>query len=187
MGFEKGDNCEVCQLGKAESTSVGGSTPTWWLPICCPCNKTTLLESGFIDRYGKKIGIIIFLLKHNSILLDTWQQDSPCGTFLCHTAPLVEPWRNFSSFSFDQYFIFYILKPWSIIRLSLSAAKLRCWVQGKRFDLRKHFIKTFFVCLCKFDGMSCIVKPPDSTSVRYVRKVASRAPPDDFVLDILKQ
>ena len=91
MGFEKGDNCEAYQLGKAESTSVGRSTPTWWLPICCPCNKTTLLESGFIDRYGKKIGIIIFLLKHNSILLDTWQQDSPCGTFLCHTAPLVEP------------------------------------------------------------------------------------------------
>ena len=54
MGFEKMDNCEVCQLGKAESTSVGGSTPTWWLPICCPCNKTTLLESGFIDRYGKR-------------------------------------------------------------------------------------------------------------------------------------
>ena len=91
MGFEKGDNCEVCQLGKAGSTSVGGSTPTWWLPICCPCNKTTSLEPGFIDRYGKEIGIIIFFLKHNSKLFDTWQQDSPCGTFLCHTAPLVEP------------------------------------------------------------------------------------------------
>ena len=63
MGFEKGDNCEVCQLGKAGSTSVGGSTPTWWLPICCPCNKTTSLEPGFIDRYGKEIGIIIFFFE----------------------------------------------------------------------------------------------------------------------------
>ena len=55
---------------------------------------------------------------------------------------------------------------------------------GKTVRPKKTFHQNIFVCLCKFDGMSCIVKPPDSTSVRYVRKVASRAPPDNFILDI---
>ena len=36
MSFEKGDNYEAYQLGKAESTSVDRSKPILWLPICCP-------------------------------------------------------------------------------------------------------------------------------------------------------